>query len=120
MYRVRHRRNAWRDRWPWKWLFPPVVDERFCRTCRLPYQNGPQPKEKETFTSNNVSALVYPAGHWNKDKMVVKFGRWQSRSNAFFLSDYFSQEDLKDLARVTVQAHEYVSRGKRKRSRRRG
>ena len=47
------------------------------------------PKEKATFTSGNVSALAYPAGNWNKDKMVVKFGRWQSRSNAFFLSGLF-------------------------------
>ena len=120
MYRVRHRRNAWRDRWPWKWLFPPVVDERFCRTCRLPYQNGPQPKEQLVFTSGSVSALVYPAGNWHKDRMAIKFGRWQARSNTFFLSEYYSLEDLEDLTQVAAEAHEYVSRAKRKPARRRG
>ena len=108
MYRVRYGRKRWRTRWPWKWLFPLTVDERFCPECRLPYQNGPHPKEKKQFTSGEVAAIVYPAGGWKRGDYCVRFGRWRSHGRDYFLSQYFSEEDLDDLAKVTVQAHGYV------------
>ena len=114
MYRVRYGRKSWRTRWPWKRMFPLKVDERSCRTCGLAYQNGPQPREKMSFTSGNVAALIFPAGNWNRRQTVVKFGRWKARSGAFFLSEYFSAEDLEDLVQVVAQAHEYFDDNHRK------
>ncbi len=119
MYRVRYGWKRWRNRWPWKWLFPPTVDERYCPKCRLPYQDGPQPKERKQFISGNVAGLVYPAGNWGQRKYAVKFGRWKASSRQFYLSEYFSADDFDDLNRVAAQAHAYIGASSRQRARRR-
>lgn len=118
MYRVRYGRNRWRTKWPLRKWFPPVADERFCKKCGLPFQNGPQPKPVATFASGNVGAFVYPAGGWKRDQLVIQFGRWKSVGREFQLSGYVLEDDLKDLGKVTVQAHRYIAR-RRKKSRRR-
>jgi hypothetical protein len=46
--------------------------------------------------------------------MVVKFGRWKTRSGGVLLSDYISAEDLEDLIDVAVQTHEYFAHHDRK------
>jgi len=118
MYRVRYGRKQWRKRWPWKWLFPLTVDERYCRECGLPYQNGPHPTENRQFRRRDVAALVYPAGGWRRGEFVIRFGRWRSQGRDYFLSQYFSPEDLEDLFPVAAQAHEYIDLQRKKRARR--
>ena len=108
MYRVRNQWNRWRNRWPWKRLFPPTVDERFCPKCGLPFQNGPQPKETKQFISGSVAALVLPTGNWGRGKYAVRFGKWKAHSRQLYFSDYFSTDDLDDLNWVAAQAHEYI------------
>ncbi len=116
MYRVRNGGKAWRKRWPWSRMFPlRKVDERFCRECRLPYHNGPLPKEVKQFTSGNVSALIYPAGNWGHAAFCVKFGRWKSRADDPYLSPYLALEDIRDLAKVATQAHRYMDARSNKR-----
>lgn len=112
MYRVRNRRNFWRTRWPWKKFFPPKVDERFCEKCGLNYQHGPMPKPVKEFISGNVTALVFPAGTWRGRELTVAFGRWKAPTRQFYLSQYFTHEELKDLAAVMVQTHRYLKTNK--------
>ena len=83
MYRVRYGRKTWRTRWPWSWLYPLTIDERFCRKCGLPYHNGPLPKEVTQFISGNVAAFIFPAGNWNGRAYVARFGRWKSQARDF-------------------------------------
>ena len=56
MNRVHYGRKKWRTRWPWKWLFPLRVDDRFCPKCGLPYHNGPVPKELAAALKRNTAA----------------------------------------------------------------
>ena len=118
MHRVRRDRKSWRKGWPWKHVFPIAVDERYCRACRLPYQNGPMPTEVNTFTSGNVAALVYPAGSWKSRQYVVKLGRWKAQTRTFYLSEYFQVEDLEDVAWVAAQARKCIYGKLRKQARR--
>ncbi len=117
MYRVRYGRNSWRNRWPWKRLFPPKVDERFCPKCGLPYQNGPQPKELACIPRGSVQALVYPAGGWKRDEIVVRFGKCKAIGSDIRYSEYYLVGDLDDLVETATLARKYD--GKRKRSARR-
>ncbi len=119
MYRVRHGRKRWRTRWPWSWLFPLHVDDRFCRTCGLLYHNGPLPKEIKQITHNNVGALIYPAGNWSRIAYVVRFGRWKSGSRELVLSDYIGIEELDDLDKVIAQARVFIDERREARAARR-
>ena len=108
MYRVRRKGKPWRTRWPLKKWWPQKVDERFCRECDLPYVNGPLPKEILQFHSNDVSALLFPAGSWRRGQFVVKIGRWKPGSGRIYLSEFVPSEELDDVANAVAQAREYV------------
>jgi len=94
-----------------KW-FPPVIDERNCKKCRLPFQNGPQPESLKQFASGNVGGLLFPAGGWKRGQFAIQIGRWKSVGKEFQLSGFISEDDLKDVARVAAQAHKYIARRK--------
>jgi hypothetical protein len=108
MYRVKNRRNVWRTRWPWKKFFPPKVDERFCEKCGLIYQYGPMPKPVREFMAGNVTALVFPAGSWRKRELTITFGRWKAPTRQFYLSHYFTHDELRELMAVAVQTDRYL------------
>ena len=80
MWRVRNNMKRWRLRWPWTWLFPLKVDQRYCRECGLPYHEGPLPKEVATYNKGSISAFVYPAGSYGCDRFEVRFGRWRAKA----------------------------------------
>ena len=94
-------------------MFPPTVDERYCRKCHQPHQSGPHPDEEAQFIHGNSSALVYPAGSWKRKNAVVKFGRWKSHGRDFFLSQYFSEDEVEDLIKVATETQKYFSKRKR-------
>ena len=108
MYRIHHGRKRWRTNWPWRWLYPLKIDERFCRKCGLPFHNGPLPKEVKRFTVENVGALLFPAGSWARgSKLVIRFGRWKQGSRDFCFSEYIPSDELDDLKKVFEQVTEY-------------
>lgn len=119
MYRVRYGRKQWRTRWPWRWLFPLTVDDRFCRTCGLPYHNGPIPREVKQFTAGNVGAVIYPGGNFGRGSLSVKFGRWKSGSRDLYLSEFIAADELDDLLFVAAQARRYIAERSRTRVARR-
>jgi hypothetical protein len=108
MYRVRRKGKPWRTRWPFKKWWPQKVDERFCRECNQPYINGPHPKEVCQFFTNNVAAVLYPAGDWKRERFVVRLGRWKPGSGRFYLSEYVPADELEDAETVIAQVREYI------------
>lgn len=102
LYRATNR-NDWRARWPWRWLFPPRINERFCRECGLPYQDGPRPKQVGHFQDDCVSALVFPAGSYRRGDLAVRFGRWVKSHGEPHLSELIPLAELDSL--LTVIQH---------------
>ena len=108
MYRVRRKGKPWRTRWPFKKWWPQKVDERFCRECNQPYINGPHPKEVCQFFTNNVAAVLFPAGDWKRERFVVRLGRWKPGSGRFYLSEYVPADELEDVETVIAQVRAYL------------
>lgn len=109
MYRSRNQQKRWRRKWPWKVLFPLRVDERFCPECRMPYHEGPLPKEAHRFDVRNVAAFVFPAGSFRRDELVVRVGRWKAGGKQFYSSEFIPFSDLDDLLAVLQLAKEELS-----------
>lgn len=110
MYRVRRDFDRWKQRWPWSWIFRSQVNERFCRKCGLPFQDGPMPKHVQRFQKGNMCALVFPAGGFRKKEFVVRVGRWRASNGRFFCSEYLPTEDLFDALDVLQQAADELAK----------
>lgn len=120
MYRIRHGRKRWRTAWPWSWLYPLTVDERFCRKCGLPFHNGPLPREVKRFNVENVGALIFPAGSWGRgSQFAIRFGRWKQASRDFCFSEYIPSDELDNLIEVVDRVREFIDERTRTRSARR-
>lgn len=100
MYRVRRNFDHWKSRWPWRWFFLIQVNERFCRKCGMPFQDGPMPKELASFTVGDIGVLIYPAGGFRKREYVVRLGRWKASSGRFYMSEFIPTENLNDLSKA--------------------
>jgi hypothetical protein len=72
----------------------------------MPFHEGPLPKELDRLFANNVAALVFPAGSWKKDEVVIRVGRWRPGGQQFYCSEYIPASDLESLLNVVQQAHE--------------
>ena len=119
MFRVRNNRKRWRMRWPWRWLFPLTVNERYCRECGLAYHDGPLPKELARYNEGSVSGLVFPAGGFRRGEFKIRFGRWMGRGDGLFLADFIPEDELDSLLSVAEQAREaYRTRARARRARR--
>jgi hypothetical protein len=119
MFHVRNDRRRWRLRWPWRWLFPLKVVERYCRECGMPYNDGPLPKEVTSYRAGDVGVQVFPAGSFRRGELVVRVGRWRSSWGKPFLSDFIPESELDDLASATLQArNDYRARTSDRRVRR--
>ena len=103
MYRVRRKGKQWMNRWPWRWVFPKLIDERYCSGCGLPYQNGPMPREEASYTSHSVCAIRYPAGGFRKHESVFKIGRWKGGGTGFYFSEFIPMDDLDDVLLVLCE-----------------
>ena len=106
MYRVRRKGKGWRNRWPFSRWLPYRLDERFCRECELPYQNGPLPDPVIQFHSGNVAAVLLPKAGW-KEKFSIRLGRWKPAAGRYFLSEFIPTNELEDLEMVVAQLREY-------------
>ena len=119
MYRIRHGKKRWRTNWPWRWLYPLKLDERFCRKCGLPYHNGPLPKEIQRFDVGNVGALIFPAGGWKKgNRYSIRFGRWKQGSRDFSFSEYIPCDELDELRQVLDQVVAFLAASQKPRAKR--
>jgi hypothetical protein len=115
MYRVRQNRKVWRTKWPLRKLFPPKVDERFCKKCRLPHQDGPQPKPVTTLVTGHAGAYAYPSGGWKRGQLVFEFGRFKAFGDSLKLSHFVLEDDLDDLLELVTHARAYRDqKGKKK------
>ena len=115
MYRVRYGRKRWRTKWPLRKWFPPRVDERFCRKCGLPHQDGPHPEPEESFATGHAGGYAYPSGGWKRGQLAFKFGRFKPFGDNLKLSQYVLEDDLDDLLEVVTQALAYRDlKGKKK------
>jgi len=114
MYRVR-RNFGWKTRWPWKMFFIPKVNERFCRKCGMPFQDGTMPAPLDTFDKGNIASCVYPSGGYRKNEVVVRVGRLRAGRDSFYLSEFIPLEDLNDLIYVasTLRARLTLPRNQR-------
>jgi hypothetical protein len=118
MFHVHDDLRNWRSRWPWKWLFPLKVAERYCRKCGFPYSNR-LPAEVASYRANDVSVQVFPAGNNRRGELVVRVGRWRSSWGRPYLSDFIPESELDDLASATSQALDlYRARTTNRRARR--
>ena len=104
MWRIHNNRKRWRRRWPWRWLFPLPVNERYCRECGLAYHDGPLPKEVARYDEDSVSGLVFPAGGYRRGEFKIRFGRWMGRGDDLFLGDFIPEAELDALLKVATQA----------------
>jgi hypothetical protein len=101
MYRVRRGRKEWRTRWPWRWLFPLRLDQRYCKHCGQPYHEGPHPDPVQGYRHGNVGAQIFPGGGYRSSSpYAIRFGRWKQVTRGFFLSEYVPSDELDDLKKV--------------------
>jgi hypothetical protein len=119
MYRSRNQRKRWRLKWPWKVLFPLRVDERFCPECRMPFHEGPLPKEAQRFDVNSVAVFVFPAGGWKSNELTMRVGRWRASGKQLYSSEFIPLADIDDLLAVVQKAKEELSVATPTRGRRR-
>lgn len=108
MYRVRRGRKEWRTRWPWRWLFPLKLDQRYCRHCGQSYHEGPHPEAVRGFRQGNVGALVFPGGGYRSNSpYAVRLGRWKQVTRSFLFSEYIPSDELDDLKKVFAEVVAY-------------
>jgi len=104
MFHVRNDRRRWRLRWPWRWIFPLKVVERYCRECGFAFNDGPLPQEVASYREGDVSLQVFPAGKNRRGELTVRVGRWQSSRQGPYLGDFIPADELDDLVSVAWQA----------------
>lgn len=109
MYRSRNSSKRWRLKWPWSWLFPLRIDERFCKGCGLPYHEGPLPKPIHEVMVKSVSALAFPAGSWRAGDYAVRLGRMRSGGKNLFLSEFVPQAEIDDAVTALLMLQEDLS-----------
>jgi len=96
-------------RWPWRWIFPLSLNERFCRTCGFPYHDNPLPKETITLASGQVNVVVYPAGGFRRNEYIVRIGRVKSGGKQVFLSEYIPLSELEDVLLTLTDLEQWAS-----------
>lgn len=109
MYRSRNSRKRWRLKWPWSWLLPLKIDERFCRGCGLSYHEGPIPKPVHEVMVKSISVLVFPAGGWRADDCVVRVGRMKSGGKSFYVSEFIPRAEIDDAITALMMLQEQLS-----------
>lgn len=109
MYRVRRNRNHWRTRWPFRKVWPPGLNDRFCEKCKQPFIDGPVPDPVHSFQAGSVCAVLYPEGGWKKHRVVVRIGRWKPSAGKFYHSEYLQDDELDDLENVVAQVRDYLA-----------
>ena len=119
MYRIRRNYNQWRERWPWRWIFTPKVNERFCRHCGLPFQEGTMPEPIGKYQQGSIGVLVFPAGGFRQKEFVVRFGRWKASGGRFYLSEYVPTDELANLLTVAHKVQNELTQPQRTRAARR-
>jgi hypothetical protein len=112
--RIRHNRKRWRTKWPWKWVFPLRIDERFCRECGFPFHEGPLPKPVKSCSSGSVEAVVYPAGGFRRDEYAVQIGRVRSGRGQLYLSELVPVVERDDVYNVLAQLEVWFDEPDRK------
>lgn len=110
IYRSRNNRKRWRLNWPWSWLFPLKVDERFCRECSLPYHEGPLPSSVHYVVFKSISALVYPAGSWRSEDYEVRLGRMKRGGRQLFHSEFIPVSEIDDVITALLMLKEDLSK----------
>lgn len=88
---------------------PARVNERLCPHCKKPHHLGPQPVSIRQFSRHNLGAVLYPAGSWGRESLVLRFGRWRASSGHFFLSEFIPVEELPDYIRLAEQVHAFLT-----------
>jgi hypothetical protein len=86
-----------------------MVNEKFCRKCGMPFQEGPMPKAIDRFQEGNIGAEVYPAGNFRQREVVVQFGRWKAVSGKFYLSELVPIDEIADLLAVVQQVQQVLT-----------
>lgn len=119
MYRSRNQQKRWRRKWPWRVMFPLRVDERFCPECRMPYHEGPLPKEAQRFDVCNVAVFAFPAGSLRRGENVIRVGRWKAGGKQFYASEFIPVAEIDDLLAAIQKAKEELSDVSLTRARRR-
>ena len=119
MYRSRNQRKRWMLKWPWKHFFPLRVDERFCPECKLPFHEGPLPKELACCSVDNIAAFIFPAGGFRRGEYVVRVGRWKTGGKQFYCSEFIPASDIDNVLAVVELAKERIATLDQARSRRR-
>lgn len=109
MYRVRRNRNVWRTKWPFRKLWPPGLNDRFCKECSQPYIDGPVPKAVRSFQAGSVCAVLYPEGGFKGNRVVVRLGRWKPSGGKFYHSEYIQADEIDDLETVVAQVRDYLA-----------
>lgn len=109
MYRSRNQRKRWRTKWPWKSIFPLRVDERYCPECKMPYHEGPLPKEVTRYFVGNVVAFVLPGGAFRRNEYVIRIGRWKSGGKQFYCSEFIPASEMDDVLAVVELAKEKIT-----------
>jgi hypothetical protein len=109
MYRSRNQQKRWQRKRPWKYFISPRVDERFCPECRMPYHEGPLPKEVAQFNSDSVTVFIFPAGGWRKGEYVIRLGRWKAGRKQLFASEFIPDQEIPQLLEVVELARKEIS-----------
>ena len=106
MHRVRRNGRYWRDRWPWNWFVVAKINERFCRKCGLPFQEGTPPEPVLRASAGNVCVEMFPSGGFRSNDYVVTVGRCRAGGKGLYLSEFIPFSEVLDVFRALENLQE--------------
>lgn len=104
MRNTKFRKQEYRKRSLWEWLFSNRVRERRCPTCGVPFLEHPEREPTRRFVTGDVELMLFSSNGIGGKRNTLRLGVWRKSRDGYYLSQLMDQRELKDLIDVAEQA----------------